>query len=694
VRKYVDFIEGTDGKAVRNAFVTVLNHPAGTNATLYSDASGLSVLGNPVKTDATGEFSFYVADGHYTLQITAPGLLAQTITDISIFDEDNLLNAASSAGASASAAAASATSASGSATAASGSASAAAGSASSASASASTASSQVSAAQAASRVFANTTAGLAGTTNGQYFYVVSAASTETLELWLNNAGVANDTGKRMPAGPALAKQPAVVASFAGVWKDRNLFNPATINAGQIQLNTGALSANASFYATDYIPVTPGKQIVCSAATPAASANAFAYFDYNFVFVSGSSGQLAANTPTTVPANAAYIRLTFANTVSTANLVIVQGSSVPTTYAGWGEAPPSAHNDARALCMSIRPKRQNLYDKAKGVTGHFINSTSGVSTAGVAFHTDYIPVTPGGQWTISPASDSVNSPAGLAYYDRSLTYVSGVAGPFTNGQVFTVPNNASFVRVTANNNQIDTLVILEGSQVPVSPAYHNPAFQADTASGWQWSGKSFTVLGDSISDPALNATFGLTTDWPSAVASTIGASVGLRAAKSGRTMVDALKDATGAALTSSSFTGIDLAILYIGTNDYGTAATPLGTLADSTATASFYGYTKKAIEQILTWKPTIKFAICTLMQRRDVTGANGAGATLADYSQALRNVANLYAIPICDLERISGLNTLTFNTFTADTILHPNQAGQTACITGPMLGFLRTVWPNS
>jgi hypothetical protein len=57
---------------------------------------------------------------------------------------------------------------------------------------------------AASRIYANTTAGLAGTTNGQYFYVPSAAANESLILYLNNAGSAVDT-KHYPSSAALSQ---------------------------------------------------------------------------------------------------------------------------------------------------------------------------------------------------------------------------------------------------------------------------------------------------------------------------------------------------------------------------------------------------------------------------------------------------------------------------------------------------------
>lgn len=101
MRKYVDFIEGTDGKAVAGASVLVLNYLTGATATIYSDADGLVPITNPTKSDSTGRFSFYAPDGRYTLQITGTGLSTQTVSDVVIVDELNVLTKAGEAATSA-----------------------------------------------------------------------------------------------------------------------------------------------------------------------------------------------------------------------------------------------------------------------------------------------------------------------------------------------------------------------------------------------------------------------------------------------------------------------------------------------------------------------------------------------------------------------------------------------------------------
>lgn len=58
------------------------------------------------------------------------------------------------------------------------------------------------AAMGSANIFVDTAAGLAGTVNDEYFSVPSADSAEFVVLYKNNAGVAQDTGKRYPSASA------------------------------------------------------------------------------------------------------------------------------------------------------------------------------------------------------------------------------------------------------------------------------------------------------------------------------------------------------------------------------------------------------------------------------------------------------------------------------------------------------------
>lgn len=175
MRKYVDFLEGSDGRALKGASVLVLDYTTGNPASLF-ETSGGSVRANPVTTDATGQFWFYVADGHYTFQITGKGLSPQTITDVVIYDPTNILSESQTASTAATNASNSATNAATSATNAANSATAASTSATNASTSASNASSYAAAAATGAKFFDTIALGNAGVADAATFGVKAGGS--------------------------------------------------------------------------------------------------------------------------------------------------------------------------------------------------------------------------------------------------------------------------------------------------------------------------------------------------------------------------------------------------------------------------------------------------------------------------------------------------------------------------------------
>jgi len=86
MQKYINNVINQAGTPVVGASVTVLNYPAMTAATIYSD-NGITVIpGNVVTTDTSGMFGFYAANGRYALQITGSGVTMNTVLDISLLD--------------------------------------------------------------------------------------------------------------------------------------------------------------------------------------------------------------------------------------------------------------------------------------------------------------------------------------------------------------------------------------------------------------------------------------------------------------------------------------------------------------------------------------------------------------------------------------------------------------------------------
>lgn len=84
MEKYQNSVTNSGGQSVARARVTVTTL-AGAAATIYSD-NGVTPTANPLTTNAQGEFSFYAANGRYTLTTTGAGIRPDTTSDIILYD--------------------------------------------------------------------------------------------------------------------------------------------------------------------------------------------------------------------------------------------------------------------------------------------------------------------------------------------------------------------------------------------------------------------------------------------------------------------------------------------------------------------------------------------------------------------------------------------------------------------------------
>lgn len=84
MQKYFGEVQDPSGKAVAGASITVRTS-GGALATLYSD-NGVTTTSNPVTAGTDGEYSFYAANGRYTLTISAPGFATEQKTDVVVQD--------------------------------------------------------------------------------------------------------------------------------------------------------------------------------------------------------------------------------------------------------------------------------------------------------------------------------------------------------------------------------------------------------------------------------------------------------------------------------------------------------------------------------------------------------------------------------------------------------------------------------
>lgn len=139
---------------------------------------------------------------------------------------------------------------------------------------------------------------------------------------------------------------------------------------------------------------------------------------------------------------------------------------------------------------------------------------------------------------------------------------------------------------------------------------------------------------------------------------------------------------------------DVVIVFGGTNDYGHGDEPFGCM-DDRETDTFYGSLHVLCRKLIKRYPAARVVFFTPLHRLSEykeNFINGRGARrdhiLADYAEAIRQVAEYYSMPVLDLHRVSGICpglVCQRELFMPDG-LHPNEAGHIR-IADLLQGFL-------
>ncbi len=120
----------------------------------------------------------------------------------------------------------------------------------------------------------------------------------------------------------------------------------------------------------------------------------------------------------------------------------------------------------------------------------------------------------------------------------------------------------------------------------------------------------------------------------------------------------------------------LIVVFGGTNDYGHGDAPFGTMDDRTPD-TFYGACHYVMSGLLKKYPEAKIVIMTPIHRCGEDDPGYAdGKKLIDYVNAIREVAEYYALPLIDLWANSGIqpNVEVIKNMYCPDGLHPNNAG--------------------
>jgi len=454
----------------------------------------------------------------------------------------------------------------------------------------------------------------------------------------------------------------------------NLFNLNTITVDSIVSNSnGGVGSFAGYNASDFIPISPNTLYITSNTLQ------MAFYDSTKTYISGLAGGRTATF--TTPSNAYYVRLSFYGSV--ANSMMSVGGTLPTSYVphyfyldksntsyplqiiDTTDVPINSVgidqlklNAVSPLKTSFMTQKANLFNKLSALSDYLIGSNGLPNSLTGYYASDWIDVLPSTQYTKS-------STLRYAYYDINKTLI-GYNGDGTSA-TFTTPSNCYYIRVSVIAGGLANYMVVAGASIPTSfipygfdlNSVYDP--QIDTLK--QWKNKIWDVVGDSISV--------ITGNYTGLVQANLGLFKIYNDANAGKSTVSYM---TGGYLSTSNIALSDLVTIFLGTNDYG-GNVALGTITDAIGANTTYGALMWLVQQILTVKPTVKLAFITPLQRGNFTGqpiypaANGAGFTLDQYVQAVKDVAKMYAIPVCDLFNISGINSYTYSTYLSDG-LHP------------------------
>lgn len=550
-------------------------------------------------------------------------------------------------------------------------------------------------------VYADTTAGLAATSEGEYFNVPSAVDGELLILYLHDTGdVATEIGRSISAGAVDGiPESSVDVVFASVSAGLNLFSPSAITSGQT-LRNGGLVAQGTTFVTGYIPVVAGGDFISSGAIKGDDTyGGVSFYDYAYNVLSYSHAAVTAETAVSVPSGAVWMRCAFdVATISASALGIYSGDTLPSLYRAYGVVDPQSQRDG---VNSQSPELHgliNAFDPAAITDEYYLTSSNNTEVANSTYYiTSYIPVVQGGTVTFS-ASTSLGSGFGLTWYDAEQNHIAGAAGqgtPPVADTPYTVPTRASYVRATFHrvNQPASDLVVVQSASVPDDYLPHGIGQALDYLS--PWAGAGVMHLGDSITD-----NFRGDTQWVEYLRGKMRSVLVANEAKAGRRMRDCAKTTAGDDLVVGDLTDVDLIICMCGTNDFnaarvgGTGAL-LGTIDDAASYAanSFYANTKYVIETLLGLKSTVRIVFFTPTYRSAAPSADtesAEGYTLYDYADAVKQVCALYGVPVLDLLRDGGLNSFNTGDYLADG-LHPTSTDGGVTIIGkPAAAWLSSI----
>jgi hypothetical protein len=474
---------------------------------------------------------------------------------------------------------------------------------------------------------------------------------------------------------------AVSALVKGsVPSQRNIFDKNAITSDVlIVAASGAAGSIVYGYATDFMAVAPGQSIVLSHASVGNSGYGYAWYNANKEFISGSGAAVAANSPITVPDGAYFLRMSFqTGNPDPAKLMVITGATLPTSYRGFNL--PDLQPTLKAAWQSADRRhvlKKNMYDADRVVAGVLPLSGGGEQNIPTYSMTGYIPVIPGEQFKTYPASHpGITGTFELRWLDKDYVRVGGTPFPLTNGQTHTPPAEAAYVTFPFKDEDKHNIIVLPAAVTPGIAMSHRPAMVTDAK---QWAGRRIAHSGDSLSDLI---------DLPEKLAASLGATLAGKSDWTGKFAVpDIIKSAvTGLDFTTQEIQQFDIFTIWLGSND-SVGGQTLGTINDATTADTFFGHYKRAIQTLLTAKPSLVIGLSTMAYHHGTTGTEPWNS----FQAAIRTIADYYNLPLLELEATGGVNPFNTGTLQYDGRHWTDEGAKV--VLGRWKAFYNSLYPN-
>ncbi|MER8506719.1 hypothetical protein NKH91_17815 [Mesorhizobium sp. M0894] len=312
-------------------------------------------------------------------------------------------------------------------------------------------------------IYDTTAAGIAATTNGQFF-IVKGDGVNTYALMYKNVATVATLVASYPSKESLDLLLAMLAT--GAIARTNLFNPAAAIDGQIvSASNGNLSPSSTYFTSAPIPVVAGQSYTVPAR------NSLAWKNAAGVFLSGSGTVAAVESTIVAPANAVSLQISVVKSqLLPAAMSVVHGTTLPYPRIGYDEVidggaiRPNSLKGAAIVDHSITPKQVNFIAESKNkfdktaVTDGFMSASGVITTpSGVYSISDYIDVEP------LTAYHGADANGGMRFW--TFFYDVGVVAPGgsnASGTDFTTPAGVKKVKVSVPTVGLDTFQLELGS----------------------------------------------------------------------------------------------------------------------------------------------------------------------------------------------------------------------------------------